>query len=61
MLLCRLLASGIGTITVSLQYGIMDSYKRLWPQKGNNYNHYRTITITNTITVTFGQLQLHFN
>ena len=34
MLFCRLLACGIGTITVSLRCGIAGAYKRLWPQKG---------------------------
>ena len=34
MLFCSLLASGIGTITVSLRYGIAGAYKCLWPQKG---------------------------
>ena len=34
MLSCHLLASGIGAITVSLQYGIVGAYKRLWPRKG---------------------------
>ena len=31
MLFGHLLASGIGTITVSLRYGIAGAYKRLWP------------------------------
>ena len=31
---CSVLASGIGTITVSLQYGIVGAYKHLWPRKG---------------------------
>ena len=30
MLFCRLLASGIGTITVSLRYSIAGAYKRLY-------------------------------
>ena len=33
MLFCRLLASGIGTITVSVRYGIAGAYKRRWPRK----------------------------
>ena len=34
MLFCRLIASGIGTITANLRYGIAGAYKCLWPGKG---------------------------
>ena len=33
MLFCRLLMSSIGTIAVSLRYGIAGAYKCLWPRK----------------------------
>ena len=38
VLFCHLLMRSIGTITVSLRYGIAGTYKHLWPRQPKCYN-----------------------